>query len=168
MDAARRDSGVLVELDRIHLDKSAVKDGQFDFARAAPRYAALLRGYGVDLATPADASAKVRASRLRETLLAALEDWRRASPDAEERQKLEAVLQAAEPAADAFRQRWLVAARRRDGAALAHLASAPAVQELPVLTILNMGARPGRRQAVARGGAIVAGNGKSVTREISG
>jgi cell division protein FtsB len=42
LDAARRDSGMLVELDRIHLEKAAVKDGYFDYAGAAPRYAKLL------------------------------------------------------------------------------------------------------------------------------
>ena len=128
VEAARRDSGVLVELDRIQLDKAAtaagtkVNDTPYAQARAAPRYAALLRDYGVDPAAPAAAAERVLGSRLREVLLAALDDWRRVTPDAAERQQLELVLQTAEPAADTFRQRWLAAVRRGDGAALAQLA----------------------------------------------
>ena len=142
--AARRDSGVLFELDRIQLDKAAtaagtkVNDTPYAHAGAAPRYATLLRDYGVDPAAPAAAAERVRGSRLREVLLAALDDWRRVTPDAAERHQLESVLQNAEPAADAFRQRWLTAVRRGDGAALAQLAGAPAVQVLPVMTVVNL------------------------------
>ena len=135
---------MLIELDRIQLDKAAtaagtkVRDIPFDKARAAPRYSALLRDYGVDPAAPAAAAERVLGSRLRHALLAALDDWRRVTPDAAERRRLEVVLQAAEPTEDPFRRRWLAAVRRGDGAALAQLAGEPAAQELPVLAIPNL------------------------------
>jgi serine/threonine protein kinase/tetratricopeptide (TPR) repeat protein len=141
---ARQDSAMLVELDRIQFDKAAtaavtkVSETPYAHAGAAPRYATLLRDYGIDPATPAAAADRVRSSRLREVLLAALDDWRRVTPDAAERQQLELVLQNAEPAADAFRQRWLAAVRRGDGAALAQLAGTPAVQDLPIMTVVNL------------------------------
>ena len=144
LQAARRDSGVLVELDRIQLGKAETAAGTkvtetpYAHAGAAPRYATLLRDYGIDPAAPAAAAERVRGSRLREVLLAALDDWRRVTPDAAERHQLELVLQNAEPAADAFRQRWLTAVRRGDGAALAQLAGTPAVQDLPVMTVVNL------------------------------
>jgi tetratricopeptide (TPR) repeat protein len=138
VDEARRDSGLLAELERIPLEKAAVKENHYDEARAVARYAALLQEYGVDPAAPAAAAARVRGSRLREALLATLEDWRRLAPDAAEKERLEAVLRLAEPAADAFRHRWLMAVRQHDDATLVQLADAPAVQELPVPAILNL------------------------------
>ena len=134
--AARQDSDMLVELDRIQLEKE--KTAAYPRAGAAPRYPALFRYYGVDPAAPAAAAERVLSSRLREALLAALDDWWRVTLDAVERQQLEVVLQKAEPAADAFRQRWVAAVRRADGPALAQLAEAPAVQALPVLAIPNL------------------------------
>jgi tetratricopeptide (TPR) repeat protein len=124
------DSRLLVEFARIQLEQAAVKDGHFHTAIAAPRYAAVLRDYGVDPAAPATAAARVRDSRLRQALLAALEGWRRATPSAAERRRVEAVLDAAEPAPDTFRVRWRQAVRGRDGAALAKLAAEPGAQSL--------------------------------------
>jgi serine/threonine protein kinase/tetratricopeptide (TPR) repeat protein len=138
VDAARTESRVLAELERIELETTAVKDGHFDQPRAAPRYAAVLRDYGVDPATPEEAAARLRRSRLREALLAALEEWARVTPDAAEQRRLEAVLHAAEPAPDAFRTRWRAAVRRQDGAALAQLAGEPDVQGLPAAAVVKL------------------------------
>ena len=136
--AARADSELLAEVERIALEKAAVKQGNFDVARAAPRYATLLRGYGVNPAAPEEAAARVRHSRVREALLSALEDWWRVTPDAAEQQQLAAVLQAAEPAPDAFRMRWEAAARRRDGATLTRMAGEPGVQKLPATAVVYL------------------------------
>jgi serine/threonine protein kinase/Tfp pilus assembly protein PilF len=138
VDAARTDSRVLAELFRITLEQTAVKDHNFDRARAAPEYARVLRVYGIDPATPAEAAARVRDSRLREALLAALEDWWRVTTEAAEKQRLEAVLQAAEPVSDAFRTRWREAARRRDGPALARMAGEPGMKGLPAKAVVNL------------------------------
>jgi serine/threonine protein kinase/Flp pilus assembly protein TadD len=138
VEAAQTDSQLRAQLDRIQLDKTACKEGHFDFSLAVPRYAALLRHYGVDPAAPEEAAARVRRSRLREALLAALEDWRRLSQDKAEQQRLEVVLLAAEPAADAFRARWRTALWQRDDAALVQMAGAPEVERLPVTAVANM------------------------------
>jgi serine/threonine protein kinase/tetratricopeptide (TPR) repeat protein len=138
VDAARTDSRVFAELHRIALEQAVVMEGKFDRARVAPQYATVLGGYGVNPATPAEAAARVRGSRLREALLAALEDWWRITTKAAERRQLEAVLQAAEPAPDAFRARWRAAARRKDGPAMARLAGEPGVQGLPAAAVVNL------------------------------
>jgi hypothetical protein len=77
VEGAVSDSRLLVELDRIRLEQTVVKEGRFDIAGAAPKYAMLLMDYGVDPAVPETAAALVRESRIREALLAALADWRR-------------------------------------------------------------------------------------------
>jgi tetratricopeptide (TPR) repeat protein/serine/threonine protein kinase len=139
VDAAVTDSRLLVELDRIRLEQAAfVKDDRFDRGRAAPLYAKALGDYGVDVAAPEAAAARVRASRLREALLAALQDWARVTREEGARQRLEAVLQAVEPP-DAFRTRWQAAARRGDKAALVQLATEPQVQQLPAAAIVHLG-----------------------------
>jgi tetratricopeptide (TPR) repeat protein len=138
VEAARTDSRVLTELFSIALEKTAVKGSHFDFARAAARYAAVLGRYGVDPARPAEAAARVQSSRLREALLAALEDWWRVTTDAAERRQVEEVLRAADPAPDAFRARWRAAALRRDGAALARMAGEPGVRGLPAAAVVNL------------------------------
>jgi serine/threonine protein kinase/Flp pilus assembly protein TadD len=131
------DSRLLVELDRIRLEQAAVnvKENHFDEARAAPLYAELLRSYGVDLAEPQQAAARVRDSQQREALLAALEDWSRLTRDEEQRRRLEQVLQSAELDVDPFRARWRAAWRQRDGAALRRLADEPVVQALPATAL---------------------------------
>jgi tetratricopeptide (TPR) repeat protein len=138
VSTAQADSRLAAELERIALEKTVVKQDNYDSARAAPRYAAVLRGYGIDLAAPAEAAARVRHSRLREALLSAMEDWWRITPDAVEKQALAAVLQAAEPAPDAFRARWREGARRRDGRTLAQLSAEPGVQGLPAVALIGL------------------------------
>jgi serine/threonine protein kinase/tetratricopeptide (TPR) repeat protein len=138
VNAARTDSRLVAELERIELETAAVKQGNFDQRRAAPRYAAVLRAYGVNPAAPEEAAARVRRSRVREALLSALENWWRVAPDAVERQQLAALLQAAEPEPDAFRSRWRAAVRRRNGATLAQMAGAPGVQGLPAAVVVTL------------------------------
>jgi tetratricopeptide (TPR) repeat protein len=137
VDAADTDSRLLAELERIRLEKAVFKLGQSGYARPAALYAEHLGNYGVDLAAPKAAAAKVRGSRLREALLAALEDWRQASPDEPARQRLSAVIDAAEPP-DAFRARWRAAARERDRAQLAKLSTEASVQTLPAAAICSL------------------------------
>jgi tetratricopeptide (TPR) repeat protein len=138
VDAAAADSGLLVEVDRIRLEEMAVKGDRYDRSRAATRYAAVLRDYGLDLAAPEEAAARVHASRVRGALLAALDDWRRVTPDAAEQRSVEAVLQAIEPAPGTFRARWRAAAGRRDSATLVQLACEPEVERLPAADLVNL------------------------------
>jgi tetratricopeptide (TPR) repeat protein len=131
------DSGLLVELDRIRLEQSAVKANRFQGGRAAPLYAKLLANYGVDIAMPAAAGARLARSRLREVLAAALEDWRRVTPDEQECQRVEAVLAAASPP-DTFYLRWRAAYRRGDIAELVKLADHPSARRLPPSGMTNL------------------------------
>jgi tetratricopeptide (TPR) repeat protein len=136
--AAETDSRLLTELERIRLEKAVFKLGQSGYARPATAlYAEHLGNYGVDIAAPEAAAAKVRGSRLRGALLTALEDWRQASPDKQERQRLSEVIDAAEPP-DAFRARWRAAAREGDRIQLAKLSTEASVQTLPAAAICSL------------------------------
>jgi serine/threonine protein kinase/tetratricopeptide (TPR) repeat protein len=136
VEATIRDSGLLVELDRIRLEKATVREGGFDSAHAAPLYAKAMADYGIDLAVAKIAGARIRDSRLREPLLAALVDWWRASEDKRERQQIEQVLEAADPA-NQFRARWREAMHRRDGATLVKLATQQPIEQLAPSTVCN-------------------------------
>jgi serine/threonine protein kinase/tetratricopeptide (TPR) repeat protein len=130
VDTAWTDSRLLAELERIQLEKTALKGGRFHLPQGGQRYAGVLRDYGVDPAAPEAAAARVRGSRLREALLATLQDWLRIMIDKVEQQRLEALLDLAEPARDAFRKRWFTAVRQANAAALAQLSAEPAAQTL--------------------------------------
>ncbi|HKB36307.1 MAG TPA: serine/threonine-protein kinase, partial [Gemmataceae bacterium] len=135
VEAALTDSHLLRELDHFRLGQAAVKEGYFVTARAAPLYAKALEDYGVDVAAPEAAAARVRDSRLREALLTALADWSRVTQDKEERRRVEKVYQLALPA-DSLRPRLLAAVRGRDGAGLEKLTKEPAFQDLPPATVV--------------------------------
>jgi tetratricopeptide (TPR) repeat protein len=136
VDAAVTDSRLLVELDRIRLEHAAaVRETHSDDQRTAPLYAALLGGHGVDLAAPEAAAARVRDSRLREALLAALADWHAVSPDEEERKRLAKVYQLALPS-DSLSERLMAAIRKRDAAEVAKLLAEPSLQDLPPATVV--------------------------------
>jgi serine/threonine protein kinase/Tfp pilus assembly protein PilF len=137
VDAAVTESRLLVELDRIQLEKTAVnaKENRFDVALAAPLYAKALGGYGIDLAAPEATAALVHGSRLREALLSALADWARVTQDKEERQRVLKVYELALPA-DSLRTRWMAAVRGGDGAELVKLAKEPAFQDLPPTSLV--------------------------------
>jgi tetratricopeptide (TPR) repeat protein len=150
------DSRLLVELDRIRLDQAVVKGDGFDNSRAAPRYAELLGSYGLNLSVPETAAARVRGSRLRNALLAALGDWSRVSQDEDERHRVEAVWQLANPP-DAFRARWGAAVNRRDNAELVKLANDPAAQSVPPATLVNMARNLTSAKELAAGERLLRG-----------
>jgi serine/threonine protein kinase/Flp pilus assembly protein TadD len=137
VDAAVTDSRLLVRLDRVRLEQAAVKDGEFDTAGAAPLYAELLGGYGVNPAEPERAAARVRDSRLREALLSALADWQWATQDEGERQRVAAVYQLVVPP-DALRSHLTAAVRGRDSATLLRLMQEPAFRDLPPATLVHL------------------------------
>jgi serine/threonine-protein kinase len=76
---ARRDAEMVAELDQIRLKQAELKESNFDFAGAEPRYAAAFARYGIAAAeVPAAAvAARLRAAPIRDALLAALDNWRR-------------------------------------------------------------------------------------------
>jgi serine/threonine protein kinase/Flp pilus assembly protein TadD len=133
VDAAVTDSQLLVELERVRLEVTLLKsNGDFDFARAAPRYATLLAQYGVDLAAPQAAAARVRESRLQEALLAALTCWWHCSSDVEERKGVLRVYQLALPPGSAWAR--LHAGQKRED--IARLVNDPAFQALPPAALI--------------------------------
>jgi tetratricopeptide (TPR) repeat protein len=139
VEAAVADSALLIELNRIRLERAAFKEGRFKVPDSALAYAKALGGYGVDLAAPESVGARIRGSRLRDALLAALEDWWRVTEDRRERQQLEEALQVAN-ATDVARARWREAVHRPDSAALVKMATELAAQRLPAAVVCSRAA----------------------------
>jgi tetratricopeptide (TPR) repeat protein len=149
--AAESDSRLLVELERIRLEQAAVDvvENRYDWARAAPLYAKLLGDYGVDLAKPEAAAARVRGSRLREALLAALAEWQHVSPNRAERQRVADVYQLALPA-DSLRPRLLASIQRGDLEGLEKLTQETSFEKLPAASLVMLAQESAsRRQWVA-------------------
>jgi tetratricopeptide (TPR) repeat protein len=137
VDSAVTDSRLLVELDRIRLEQAAVKikESRFDRARAAPLYAKALAEFGVDLAEPEEAAARVRGSRLREALLSALVDWARVTENKGESQRVTELYQLALPPYS-LRTRLTAAIRRRDRDEVLKLTQDQKFHELPPATLV--------------------------------
>jgi tetratricopeptide (TPR) repeat protein len=132
VDDAAADADLLAELDRIRARPRAAQAAGSDDAWAARAYTGLLPRYGMVLEDPEGSAARVRASRVRDALLIALQDWLRTQKEPGERKRVAAMLRAAQPAPDAFRARWRAAFARKDAAALVRLAQEPAVRGMPV------------------------------------
>jgi tetratricopeptide (TPR) repeat protein len=152
VDTARQESRLLIEVDRIRVEQASGPDERRNPARLAAAYAKALGDYGVDPAAPEEAAARVRGSRLRSALLAALEDWWRSTLERgqgvtgevekravqEQLDQLDKVLAAADPEPSAFQVRWRAAILRRDGAALVRLANEADVQTLPAAEAVRL------------------------------
>jgi serine/threonine-protein kinase len=155
---AAHDSQLGAELDRIRLQQATLfRGGQFDRAAAVLAYRTALAGYGVDPADGAATAARVRGSRLREVLLAALEDWAQWTPDAAERERLNELLRAAEPEDDAFRAQWRAARARHDAPALAALSGQPQAAALPAATVVRLALELRAVQELAAAERLLAG-----------
>jgi tetratricopeptide (TPR) repeat protein len=139
IEAALADSALLVELNRIRLEQATLTKGRFNPAQSAPRYAKVFRDYGVDLAVPASAGARLQGSRLREALVAALEDWWLIEKDKRTRQRLDQLLQVAN-ATNGFRVRWRKAMNRRESAALVKMATNLETQRLSAAVVCSRAA----------------------------
>jgi serine/threonine protein kinase/tetratricopeptide (TPR) repeat protein len=135
VNAAVRDSRLLVELERIRLEQANFDSRGiwFDRVYAARKYAELLKEYGIDLAAPEDSAARIRASRLQEALLAALGDWLRGAKGEEKQQlwKLYCSLPKSE-----LRLRLDKARGWRDEAAMLKVAEEAALQNLPPASLI--------------------------------
>jgi serine/threonine-protein kinase len=137
LGAADRDLDLAERLDAIRLKKADVVGGRLDYAAAYRAYrdafaAAGLAGPG---AAAADVAARVRASAIRDQLVAVLDDWA-GTPDREERAWLRGVLRAADP--DPGRDRFRDPRVREDRAALEQFArgATPAGQSPQLLVVL--------------------------------
>jgi serine/threonine protein kinase/Flp pilus assembly protein TadD len=137
--AAVADSGLLVEFNRIRLEQATGRKGPYRVGASASSYAQVLKDYGVDLAEPTSAGPRIRDSRLREPLLAALEDWWRVSDEDRVCWRLEQVLQVADPT-DVSRAHWRDAVRQRDRVALRRMARELATQRLRAAVVCSRAA----------------------------
>jgi serine/threonine protein kinase/tetratricopeptide (TPR) repeat protein len=138
VDESARDNRLRTELDRIRFDMAREKAGRYHTAPGAAGYAAALRSYEIDVTELREAVELIRSSRLREPLVAALEDWARIATEPTELQMLYGLLREVEPVPDAFRSRWRTARERRDGPVLSQLAREAPVRELPPTALVNM------------------------------
>jgi tetratricopeptide (TPR) repeat protein len=94
----RKNLAMVRELDTIRLEKVTLVDGKYDFAKAAPAYAAAFRNYGLDLRADEGALARrIRSSGIKEQLVAALDDWAYVTPDRQTCQRLLAIARRADP-----------------------------------------------------------------------
>jgi tetratricopeptide (TPR) repeat protein len=138
VEAAATDCRLRAELDALRVEGEVLAGREDRNREIVARCAEMLQRCGGELANPEQTGRHLRASRLREALLALLDEWWGRTDDAAEQQQLEKILMAAEPAPDAFQARWRAARRQRDGAALAKLAEDPTVQNLPALMVSNL------------------------------
>jgi tetratricopeptide (TPR) repeat protein len=130
-DETQRECDLVHELEGIRLEQATVRERHFDFTRAVPLYRAALLRYGIAVEDAAGAAERVRASRAREALVAALEDWWRCTPDRAERAQVQAVLAQMQLGRDSWRRRWRRELQPGGGAALAALARSKEVDGLP-------------------------------------
>jgi tetratricopeptide (TPR) repeat protein len=146
---------MVAELEEVRLSKTALNDDDFDYGAAVPLHAAAFRNYGIDVLTldPAEAATRIRASRIRVELTAALDDWtylngpRGVMPPQEVR-RLHEIALAADP--DGWRSRMREAVRRRDLQALRDAAKSADVVAWPGATLNLLG------EALAKSGDVPA------------
>jgi serine/threonine-protein kinase len=79
LDRVQQDQAMLRRLEEVRLAQAEVKDEQFDMQSADAAYAKAFHDYGIDVTTlPADEAAqRIKASAIREQLVAALDEWAR-------------------------------------------------------------------------------------------
>jgi serine/threonine-protein kinase len=123
VEQARQDLNLVALLDDIRLRRAAVVEGQrgFDFAGTDRRYAAAFAEAGLarEGEDPADAAVRIRATAVRDPLVAALDDWAYCAQEASRRAWLLAVARMADP--DRWRDRARQPALWRDRNALQEL-----------------------------------------------
>jgi len=136
---ARADANMVVRLEgvRLRLSEGAPVQGRVS-AVADQLYNEAFHAYGINPTTSdaAEAARQVRASGIRETLLAFLHDWLYWAPEAH-RDKLRAVLDAADD--DPWRRAFRDARTRNDLAKLAQLSRAPGATDQPPVLVSGLG-----------------------------
>jgi serine/threonine-protein kinase len=135
VDEAGRDCRFCCEVERIRLQEDVESDGPRRQSDAWKRYAAALKEWGVGAWDEREAE-RLRASRVREALLVALEEWRHEEPlpswgywmdggereDGERDAQFDKLIGALRPDSDAFWSRWRAALKSGDRAAITTLA----------------------------------------------
>src|SRR5262249_7036442 len=93
IDQAQRDRDMVIEVEDVRLRRADVKGAHFDTDRADRDYLAAFLRYGLEIdRLPADrVVATIRKSVIRDTLVAALDDWAWATNDAGRKERLVAL-----------------------------------------------------------------------------
>jgi tetratricopeptide (TPR) repeat protein len=95
---AQADLEWAARLDEVRLKQTTVVEGRFDFAGTAAGYRQVFQEAGFDPAEePSDVVDRLRASAIRETWVAALDDWALVATDAALRERLLRVAREADP-----------------------------------------------------------------------
>jgi serine/threonine protein kinase/tetratricopeptide (TPR) repeat protein len=131
VDAALTDSQLVIELERIRM-ATALLNYQSEKSNEVwlgELYEKALAGYGIDLAAPEAAAARVRGSRIRNVLVAALEDWRDKITELENKRWNSGVRTAVGQASEAIRRRCGPAWKQKDVAALLRISNEPDLRD---------------------------------------
>ncbi len=145
VEQLQKDVQMLAELERIRLDQTAMRDGQFDVTGSDLQYARAFRGYGIDVEAlgPEEAATLVQDSAIRAHLAAGLDDWAAAAAnDGQEgtRRKatqLLAVARQVDP--DPWRNRLRDLVLSGDAAELDQLARSAPVEQVPAAALGLLG-----------------------------
>src|SRR5262245_32555549 len=144
------DLKMVKRLEEIRMQQSEVKIGHLDYSVTASAYTAAFREYGINLEgpDPAVAAERIRASGIRESLAAALDDWAWVTVNTGPggRERLLAVARLADP--DDWRNRFRDPGLGKNRVALEALADRPEVSTQPPTTVVLLG-----RALVAAGAA---------------
>jgi eukaryotic-like serine/threonine-protein kinase len=144
-DQARQDLDLVIELDRIRLNRLTSGNLALYKTKADQDYAKAFADSGLaKVHDPPDlAAARVRESAVRVALTAALDDWAVCTTDKDRRDWLLAVARNADPDPQGWRDRIRDPASWEDPVALAELAQTVPVREQSVSLLLTLGERLG-------------------------
>jgi serine/threonine protein kinase/Tfp pilus assembly protein PilF len=138
----RADLDLASRIEEIRLERAALKGGHFNVAGADRAYREAFRRYGLDVEAldPDEAARRVRASAIRDRLVAALDGWvlAKGTADLSGGERLLAVARRAD--ADPWRDRFREAFRYRDRKVLVRLARDQEVLAQPPATVLLLAA----------------------------
>jgi serine/threonine-protein kinase len=139
-ERAAKDRRMRTELERIRLEQTVSRAGEFDKQAALPLYAAVFREYGIDVESLPEgkAAAAIAASAIKEELLAALDEWALRRPDSAGKERLTHVAQAVEQDSRGFGHRLRKARLQGDTAELKRLARDADVPRLPATTVVHL------------------------------
>jgi serine/threonine-protein kinase len=135
----RKDRAMVEHCAEIRLQKTSVKEGEFDIQNVDPAYATAFREYGIDILhlPSTESAAQIRRAVISTELATALDDWaiarRRTSATEPDWQGLVTIAMEADP--EPTRQRLRSAVIQGDNAALKELALAPDVGGFPPATL---------------------------------
>jgi serine/threonine-protein kinase len=154
VEQLQKDVHMLAELERIRLEQSAVRNGQFDQPGSDSQYARAFQEYGIDMDRlgPEEVAALVQRSAIREHIVAGLDDWAHTLsclPKEEAHTKAEELLAVARQAdPDWWRNRWRATMLSPDTSEREQLVGSAPVKELNAATLALLGRPTDQPQGV--------------------